>query len=74
MRITNSLGNHEDIEAEYVILANSSRPDGYPVITHPDGEEISPGLVLVATGRRPNVESIGLYAQEPVAKQGLDTL
>src|ERR1700730_9920779 len=58
VRITSSLGNHEDIEAEYIILANGSRPDGYPVITHPDGEEISPGLVLVATGRRPNVESI----------------
>src|SRR5207244_13055099 len=34
--------------------------DGYPIIAHPDGDEISPDLVLVATGRRPNVESIGL--------------
>ena len=34
--------------------------DGYPIITQPDGDEISPDLVLVATGRRPNVESIGL--------------
>jgi dihydrolipoamide dehydrogenase len=34
--------------------------DGYPIFTEPDGEEISPDLVLVATGRRPNVESIGL--------------
>ena len=34
--------------------------DGYPIFTEPGGEEISPDLVLVATGRRPNVESIGL--------------
>jgi dihydrolipoamide dehydrogenase len=34
--------------------------DGYPIITQADGDEISPDLVLVATGRRPNVESIGL--------------
>jgi dihydrolipoamide dehydrogenase len=34
--------------------------DGYPILTQPDGDEISPDLVLVATGRRPNVESIGL--------------
>ena len=27
VRITNSLGNHEDIEAEYIILATGSRPD-----------------------------------------------
>jgi dihydrolipoamide dehydrogenase len=36
------------------------REDGYPIFTEPDGDEISPDLVLVATGRRPNVESIGL--------------
>jgi dihydrolipoamide dehydrogenase len=155
VRITDSLGNHQDIEAEYIILATGSRPDylstegsrffnsddliarvyppghlfiigggyvgcefasiyrtlgcrvtlveereqllpewdasvgemvaaelaatgveihlgkkveiekvphedGYPIFTEPDGEEISPDLVLVATGRRPNVESIGL--------------
>jgi dihydrolipoamide dehydrogenase len=34
--------------------------DRYPIFTEPDGDEISPDLVLVATGRRPNVESIGL--------------
>jgi pyruvate/2-oxoglutarate dehydrogenase complex dihydrolipoamide dehydrogenase (E3) component len=34
--------------------------DGYPILTEPDGDQISPDLVLVATGRRPNVESIGL--------------
>ena len=154
VRITDSFGNHEDIEAEYIILATGSRPDfssstgsrffnsddliarvyppshffiigggyvgcefasiyralgcrvtlveegerllpgwdasvgeccrgtlskrrrsisgrkvevekvpqedGYPIFTEPDGDEISPDLVLVATGRRPNVESIGL--------------
>jgi len=155
VRITDSLGNHEDVEAEYIILATGSRPgfssprgsrffnsddliarvyppshlfiigggyvgcefasiyralgcrvtlveqrerllpewdasvseivagellangvevhlgkkvevekvpqeDGYPIFTGPDGDEISPDLVLVATGRRPNVESIGL--------------
>jgi dihydrolipoamide dehydrogenase len=34
--------------------------DGYPIMEQPDGEEISPDLVLVATGRRPNIESLGL--------------
>jgi dihydrolipoamide dehydrogenase len=33
---------------------------GHPIITQPNGDEIAPDLVLVATGRRPNVESIGL--------------
>ena len=34
--------------------------DGYPIFTKPDGRTTSPDLVLVATGRRPNVESLGL--------------
>jgi dihydrolipoamide dehydrogenase len=34
--------------------------DGYPIFTQADGDEVSPDLVLVATGRRPNVESIRL--------------
>jgi dihydrolipoamide dehydrogenase len=34
--------------------------DGYPIFTKPDGGWTSPDLVLVATGRRPNVESMGL--------------
>ena len=34
--------------------------DGYPIFTKPDGSTTSPDLVLVATGRRPNVESMGL--------------
>jgi dihydrolipoamide dehydrogenase len=55
------------VEAEKVPLE-----DGYPILTQPDGEEISPDLVLVATGRRPNVESIGLdrlgIAADPYVK------
>ena len=34
--------------------------EGYPIISKGDGTEISPDLVLVATGRRPNTESLGL--------------
>ena len=34
--------------------------EGYPIISKADGTEISPDLVLVATGRRPNIESLGL--------------
>ena len=36
--------------------------EGYPIIAKTDGTEFSPDLVLVATGRRPNVESLGLAA------------
>ena len=34
--------------------------EGRPIITNSEGKEISPDLVLVATGRRPNIESLGL--------------
>jgi dihydrolipoamide dehydrogenase len=34
--------------------------DGYPIFMKPDGRTTSPDLVLVATGRRPNMESLGL--------------
>lgn len=34
--------------------------DGWPIITIADGTEISPDLLLVATGRKPNTESLGL--------------
>ena len=34
--------------------------DGYPIFTKPDGTKTSPDLVLVATGRCPNVELLGL--------------
>jgi pyruvate/2-oxoglutarate dehydrogenase complex dihydrolipoamide dehydrogenase (E3) component len=34
--------------------------EGWPIIAKADGNEISPDLILVATGRRPNIESLGL--------------
>jgi pyruvate/2-oxoglutarate dehydrogenase complex dihydrolipoamide dehydrogenase (E3) component len=34
--------------------------EGWPMIGKSDGTEFSPDLVLVATGRRPNIESLGL--------------
>ncbi len=34
--------------------------EGWPIIAKSDGTEFSPDLVLVATGRRPNIESLGL--------------
>ena len=34
--------------------------EGWPIIAKADGTEISPDLILVATGRRPNTESLGL--------------
>src|SRR3984893_17789304 len=34
--------------------------EGWPIIAKADGTEISPDLLLVATGRRPNIESLGL--------------
>jgi len=36
------------------------RKKGWPIIAKPDGIEVSPDLLLVATGRRPNTESLGL--------------
>ena len=36
------------------------RRKGWPIIANADGTEISPDLLLVATGRRPNTESLGL--------------
>jgi len=33
---------------------------GWPIITKDDGTEISPDRLLVATGRKPNIESLGL--------------
>jgi pyruvate/2-oxoglutarate dehydrogenase complex dihydrolipoamide dehydrogenase (E3) component len=33
---------------------------GWPIIAKPDGSEVSPDLLLAATGRRPNIESLGL--------------
>ncbi len=34
--------------------------EGWPILTKPDGTEISPDLLLVATGRQPNSEALGL--------------
>jgi dihydrolipoamide dehydrogenase len=34
--------------------------EGWPIVVQPDGTEISPDLLLVATGRTPNSESLGL--------------
>jgi dihydrolipoamide dehydrogenase len=34
--------------------------EGWPILAGPDGTEISPDLLLVATGRRPNSEALGL--------------
>jgi dihydrolipoamide dehydrogenase len=34
--------------------------DGYPIFIKPDGTKTYPDLVLVATGRLPNVEALGL--------------
>ena len=48
------------IRGRKVEVEKVPQEDGYPIFTEPDGDEISPDLVLVATGRRPNVESIGL--------------
>jgi pyruvate/2-oxoglutarate dehydrogenase complex dihydrolipoamide dehydrogenase (E3) component len=100
VRITDSFGKCEDVEAEHIILATGSRPDfpsshnsrffnsddliarvnpparlfiigggyvgvricidGYPIFTKPDGTKTSPDLVLVATGRCPNIELLRL--------------
>lgn len=35
---------------------------GFPIVTRPDGSEMAPDLILVATGRSPNTESLGLEA------------
>lgn len=36
------------------------KEEGWPIIAKSDGTEISPDLLLVATGRRPNIEGLGL--------------
>ncbi|MBV9392296.1 MAG: NAD(P)/FAD-dependent oxidoreductase, partial [Verrucomicrobia bacterium] len=41
---------------------------GSPIVTRPDGSEMAPDLILVATGRSPNVESLGLEALGIAAK------
>jgi dihydrolipoamide dehydrogenase len=43
-----------------VAVDSLSLEGAYPIISKPDGTQIAPDLVLVATNRRPNVESLGL--------------
>ena len=47
------LGKHISVE-------DVPRRKGWPIIVEPGGAEIAPDLLLVATGRRPNIESLGL--------------
>jgi len=44
----------------HIPVADLPVEQGWPIIVKADGTEISPDLVLVATGRRPNSESLGL--------------
>jgi dihydrolipoamide dehydrogenase len=44
----------------YISISDLPMEQGWPIITKTDGTEISPDLLLVATGRRPNIESLGL--------------
>jgi pyruvate/2-oxoglutarate dehydrogenase complex dihydrolipoamide dehydrogenase (E3) component len=43
-----------------ILVHDLPMEEGYPIVSKADGTEISPDLVLVATGRRPNIESLGL--------------
>ena len=47
------LGKHIPVE-------DVPRRKGWPIIIEPGGAEIAPDLLLVATGRRPDIESLGL--------------
>jgi pyruvate/2-oxoglutarate dehydrogenase complex dihydrolipoamide dehydrogenase (E3) component len=44
----------------HISVNDVPRQKGWPVIAKADGTDISPDLFLVATGRRPNIESLGL--------------
>lgn len=44
----------------HISVDDVPRQKGWPIIAKADGTEISPDLLLVATGRRPNIESLGL--------------
>jgi dihydrolipoamide dehydrogenase len=50
-----------------ILVADLPVEEGWPIIAKADGSEISPDLLLVATGRRPNTEDLGL------AKLGIAT-
>src|ERR1700722_14109306 len=43
-----------------IAVADIPVEDWWPIITKTDGTEIAPDLLLVATGRRPNTENLGL--------------
>ncbi len=45
---------------QHISVGDLAVEQGWPIIAKPDGTEISPDLLLVATGRRPNSESLGL--------------
>lgn len=45
---------------QHISVGDLPVEQGWPIIAKPDGTEISPDLLLVATGRRPNSESLGL--------------
>jgi len=65
-----SVGTHiaQQLAAEGVELMLGRRiavddlplEEGWPILAKDDGTEISPDLLLVATGRRPNIEGLGL--------------
>jgi dihydrolipoamide dehydrogenase len=44
----------------HIPLDHLTVEEGWPILTKPDGTEISPDLLLVATGRKPNSEALGL--------------
>jgi pyruvate/2-oxoglutarate dehydrogenase complex dihydrolipoamide dehydrogenase (E3) component len=44
----------------HISVNDVPRRKGWPIIAKADGTDISPDLLLVATGRRPNIESLGL--------------
>jgi pyruvate/2-oxoglutarate dehydrogenase complex dihydrolipoamide dehydrogenase (E3) component len=50
----------ELILGRQIAVADIPVEDGWPIITNADGTEIAPDLLLVATGRRPNTENLGL--------------
>jgi pyruvate/2-oxoglutarate dehydrogenase complex dihydrolipoamide dehydrogenase (E3) component len=50
----------ELILGRQIPVHNLPMKEGRPIIAKSDGTEFSPDLVLVATGRRPNIESLGL--------------
>ncbi|HTC12847.1 MAG TPA: NAD(P)/FAD-dependent oxidoreductase, partial [Chthoniobacterales bacterium] len=50
----------ELILGRQIAVADIPIEDGWPIITKADETEISPDLLLVATGRRPNTDNLGL--------------